>query len=65
MPLTVLEINAAKPGLRPVKQSVNGEKEQKGKKNSKKDKQVPSKDKVSVEGGRPDRERGFRICKDR
>ena len=53
MPLTVLEINAAKPGLRPVKQSANGEKEQKGKKNGKKDKQVPSKDKVSVEGGDP------------
>jgi hypothetical protein len=54
MPLTVLEINAAKPGLRPVKQRVNGEKEQKvKKKKGKQDKQAPSKGEVLVEGGYP------------
>ncbi len=40
MPLTVLEINAAKPGLRPVKQNNVG----------KKDKQLQSKGEISVQG---------------
>ena len=40
MPLTVLEINAAKPGLRPVKQHDVGQK----------DKQLQSKGEISVQG---------------
>ena len=43
MPLTVFEIDAAKPGLRPVKQRARVEK----------DKQFPSNSKVQVNGGGP------------
>jgi integrase len=52
MPLTVFEIDAAKPGLRPVRQIEDGEgnnQEQKGKKN----KPRSSKGEVSVEEGDP------------
>ena len=53
MPLTVFEIDAAKPGLRPVRQIEEDEKEQKGNemKKGKKVKKSPSKGEVSVEAG--------------
>ena len=56
MPLTVFEIDAAKPGLRPVKQgreSENDEKERKGNKKGKKNKYSPSNGDVSVEENNP------------
>ena len=53
MPLTIFEIESAKPGLRPVRQIEEDEKEQKGneRKKGKKDKQSSSKGEVSVEAG--------------
>jgi hypothetical protein len=52
MALTVFEIDAAKPGLRPVRQTAEDKKDEKEQK-GKKDRQFPSKGEVSIEGRDP------------